>query len=79
MITPDKHTEIRYSVVYVAGVVMREVLASGIIRYDDLMAATQSRVGQRAKEVFPKALAFLYLLGRVEYTPSMDAVQIRKP
>ncbi|MEY3444584.1 MAG: hypothetical protein RLZZ519_2865 [Bacteroidota bacterium] len=75
MITPDKHTDIRYSVMYVAGVVMLEVKANGIIHYDDLMNAILAKVGERAKEVFPKALSFLYLLGRIAYLAPLDAIQ----
>jgi hypothetical protein len=75
MISPDKHTEVRYSVMYVAGAVLKEVNANGIIGYDDLMNAILTKVGQRAKEVFPRALSFLYLIGRIVYLAPLDAIQ----
>lgn len=73
MIAPDKHTDIKTSVPYIAGLVLKEVSANGIIKYDDLKKSVAKRVGQSLGDTFEYAVSFLYLLNRIVYNQSLDS------
>ncbi len=72
MITPNKHTDIRTSVPYIAGLTLKEVSESGIIKYDDLKHSVTNKVGQHLGESFEYALSFLFLLNKIVYNQSSD-------
>jgi len=74
MIVPDKHTNIRYSVIYISGVMMNEIKINGIIKYSDLQDVILMKIGKQAKEVFEFAISFLYLIGKVEYNEKLDSI-----
>ncbi len=74
MIAPNKHTDIRTSVPYIAGLLLKEVSANGIIKYDDLRNSVTSKVGHALGDVFEYALSFLFLLNRIEYNQSSDSI-----
>ena len=46
MITPNKHTQIKMSIPYLAGIALKEITHSGIIKYDDLRSSVTNKVGQ---------------------------------
>lgn len=73
MITPDKHTEIRTSIPYVAGLILKEIASNGIMKYDDLKGDIVEKVGQNLGDTFEYALSFLYLLDRIAYNQSLDS------
>ncbi len=79
MIVPDRHTEIRYTVLYVAAVMLKAIQANGIIRYEELLDIVCEEVGKPAKPIFPQALCFLFLVGRIEYRPQADTIQLLNP
>lgn len=74
MLTPDKHTNIKYSLVYVSGIVLKTVQANGIIRYDELLSTTIKQTGNQAKDVFQFALSFLYLNNKIVYNQKLDSI-----
>lgn len=76
MIAPDKHTDIKTSVPYIAGLVLKEVSANGIIKYDDLKKSVAKRVGQSLGDTFEYAVSFLYLLNRIVYNQSLDSFTV---
>lgn len=73
MIAPDKHTEIRTSVPYVAGLALLEITKSGIIKYDELKSNVFLKVGSNIGDIFEYALSFLFLLNRIKYNQSSDS------
>ena len=73
MIAPDKHTEIRTSIPYVAGLILKEIASNGIVKYDDLKSCIVEKVGQNLGDTFEYALSFLYLLNRIAYNQSLDS------
>ncbi len=73
MITPNKHTEIRMSVPYVAGLTLKEVSKSGIIKYDDLKRFVTNKIGQNLGDSFEYAVSFLFLLNKIVYNQSSDS------
>ncbi|TFH94684.1 ABC-three component system middle component 8 [Porphyromonas levii] len=74
MIGPNKHTDIRTSVPYIAGLLLKEVSADGIIKYDDLKRYVAMKVGHALGDNFEYALSFLFLLNRIEYNQSLDSI-----
>lgn len=76
MLIPDKHTNIKYSVVYISGIMMNEVKANGIIRYIDLHNFIITKIGIQAKEVFELSISFLFLIGKIQYNEKLDSILI---
>lgn len=75
MLKPDKHTDIKYSVVYLLAVMMKEIQVNGIIKYDDLKNSLISKIGNRVNENFSLALSLLYLLGEISYLADTDSIK----
>lgn len=73
MITPNKHTDIKMSVPYIAGLALKEVTKSGIIKYDDLKRSVTTNVGQNLGDSFEYAVSFLFLLNKIVYNQSSDS------
>ncbi|RKS98225.1 MULTISPECIES: ABC-three component system middle component 8 [Chryseobacterium] len=78
MLKPDKHTDIKYSVVYLSAVMMKEIQQSGIIKYDELKNILIQKIGNKVNENFEKALSFLYLLDKVVYLNELDSIKQSK-
>lgn len=76
MIKPNKYTNIDLSVVNIGGVILKSLSSCPVQKYDELEDAVVSAYGSSAKVVFLNALSFLYLLGKINYQPSADAVQL---
>ena len=73
MIAPDKHTEIKTSLLYIAGLILRELSKGGIMNYDDLKKSVSKNAGSNMGDSFEYAVSFLYLIGRIMYNPSLDS------
>ncbi len=78
MLKPDKHTEIKYSIVYLSALMMKEVQRSGIIQYNELKKYIEQKVGNKANENFEQAASFLYLLDKVKYLQELDSFKYNK-
>ena len=75
MLKPDKHTEIKYSVVYLSAVMMKEIQQNGVIKYDELKNTLKQKIGNKVTENFEQSLSFLYLLGKVNYLQELDSIK----
>lgn len=73
MITPNKHTQIKMSIPYLAGIALKEITQSGIIKYDDLRSSVTNKVGQSLGDSFEYAISFLFLLNKIMYNQSSDS------
>jgi hypothetical protein len=73
MITPNKHTKIKFSVLYVAGIMLKAIKQNGIITYNELKNFTTQNLGKEAGEIFPQSLSFLYLMNKIDYKKEMDS------
>jgi len=76
MIEPDKHTNIKYSIIYISGIVLKTVQENGIIKYDELLNTIIKQTGNQAKDVFQYALSFLFLNNKIEYNQELDSITI---
>lgn len=75
MLKPDKHTEIKYSVVYLSALMMKEIQQNGVIKYDELKNTLIQKIGNKVNENFEQALSFLYLLDKVNYLQELDSIK----
>jgi len=75
MLKPDKHTEIKYSVVYLSALMMKEIQQNGVIKYDELKNTLAQKIGNKVNENFEQALSFLYLLDKVNYLQELDSIK----
>ena len=58
---------------YIAGLTLKEITNSGIIKYDDLKRSITTKVGQNLGESFEYAVSFLFLLNKIVYNQSLDS------
>lgn len=76
MIAPNKHTNIKYSVIYISGLILKIVQESGIIKYEELHSSIVRNTGLQAKEMFSYSLSFLYLLNKIYYNDKLDSIAL---
>lgn len=75
MLKPDKHTDIKYSIVFLSTVMMKEILENGIIKYDDLKNSLSDKIGKGITENYEYTLSYLFLLGKIEYVDKLDSLK----
>jgi len=76
MLRPDKHTDIKYSIVFLSTVMMKEILDNGIIKYDDLKNSLSDKIGKGITENYEYSLSYLFMLGKIEYVEPLDSIKI---
>ncbi len=76
MLAPTKHTNIKYSVIYIAGKILAFLKKENIIKYDDLRDLIVKEIGIKAKNNIDFSLTFLFALGKVEYIKDIDVISI---
>jgi hypothetical protein len=76
MLRPDKHTDIKYSIVFLSAVMMREILDNGIIKYDDLKNSLTDKIGKKIAENYEYSLSYLFILGKIEYVDKLDSIKV---
>lgn len=75
MIRPDKHTDIKYSIVFLSAVMMKVILDNGIIKYDDLKSSLADKIGKGITENYEYSLSYLFILGKIEYVHRLDSIK----
>lgn len=73
MIRPDRHTNPDVSVINISAFILKQLNSFYDISYDDLMKKVLETVGESARENYPYALNFLYLLGKIVYLEETDS------
>lgn len=76
MITPTKHTSIKYSVIYVSGVILKLLQDNNIMKFDELKQLLIKNLGVKAKPRLSISLTFLYSIGKIEYLKKLDAITV---
>jgi len=74
MITPTKHTDIKYSVLYLSNKIIRYLKRENIIKINDLIEMLVADLGHKVKNNINEALIFLYALNKIEYIKELDAI-----
>ncbi len=79
MITAHKYLNLELSVINVSALIIRELKKNKLLQYDELLKSIISILGIKAKEVFPYALNFLFLLDKIVYHKNtLDAIQLNE-
>lgn len=73
MIRPDRHTHLDHSVVNISAFILQELNAYYRVSYDVLLDRVTDTLGTQARENYPYALNFLYLLGKLKYDQKTDS------
>jgi hypothetical protein len=73
MIKPDRHMNPDFSVLNISAFVLKQLNPFYEISYDDLLKKVIENIGEGAKENYPYALNFLYLLGKIIYSEQTDS------
>jgi hypothetical protein len=73
MIRPDRHTNLDYSVINISSFIIEELRVFSDISYDALLQKVSDALGNQAKENYPYALNFLFLLGKLTYDQNSDS------
>lgn len=73
MIIPDKHLNLDYSVISISAYILTQLKMGQEITYDFLLSKTIKHLGIDAKENYPYALSFLYLMDKIEYVNAQDS------
>lgn len=73
MIKPDRHTNPETSVINIGAYILNQLNSYYDISYDDLMKQVIENIGEGARENYPYALNFLYLLGKLQYLQKSDS------
>lgn len=73
MIRPDRHTNLDYSVVNISSFILKELNTYYHVSYDALMHKVTDALGSQARENYPYALNFLFLLGKLHYDQFTDS------
>ena len=76
MLKPSKHADPSLSVLNIAGLTIEILQHNKILTHDDLLASLTHRTSESVKEVYHYALSFLYIVGKLEYIPEIDALRI---
>jgi len=76
MLRPDKHTNPKLSIVFVASVIISELNRYEMLTYDELLSSIINKVNQKAKELYLPAMSFLFLLNKIEYLDDLDSLRI---
>jgi hypothetical protein len=76
VLTPTKHTNIKYSVIYIAGKVLGFLKKETLIKYEDLKEMLISEIGINVKNNIDYSLTFLFSIGKIEYLKNIDAITL---
>jgi len=76
VLTPHKHTDIKYSIPYISGLIIRELNRSGIVKYDDLKNVIINQIGKEVGDFFEYSLSFLFLINKINYNQKSDTIAI---
>ena len=76
MLTPNKHTDIKYSILYISGIIMKELQRSGIIKFDELKNVVIEKIGKEIGDSLELSLSFLFLINKINYCPQSDCITL---
>ena len=67
MIRAHKYLNLDLSVINVSALIIKGLKQNEVVQHDELLNFVVNALGANAKEIYPYAINFLYLLGKIEY------------
>ena len=74
MITPEKHMNLKVSLIRVTSILIQLLSKNKIIRYDDGMRYLEAILGKKARYMYVASLNVLFLLNKIEYDENKDSI-----
>lgn len=78
MITAHKYLNLDLSVVNVSALIIDKLKKNSLLQYDELLRIAVSAHGEIARETFPYALNFLFLVDKINYLSEIDGFQLNE-
>lgn len=78
MITAHKYLNLDLSVINISALVIEKLWENDVISYDELVSVVVNTLGEKAKEMLPYALNFLFLVDKIVYLPQNDAFELNE-
>ena len=75
MIRGHKYLNLDVSVINVSALIIKKLKEDDFLQYEELLSFVVSVLGKNSKEVFIYAINFLFLVGKIQYFPDIDAFQ----
>lgn len=76
MLTPNKHTSLRFSIFNVGAKIISILEDKKIAKYDEILDLLIRDIGEDVKIVFSATLSFLFILGKISYHEQIDALEL---
>jgi len=76
MITPSKHTDVRFSVLFIANKIIKYLKRENIIKFNDLVEMLIAEFGRKVKNNINESLLFLYAFNKIDYIKELDAISL---
>lgn len=78
MLAPDKYTDFKVNIINIASSILSILIQNKACTYNEVLTTIKHKHGENSKYEFQNALNFLYLLGKIEYFPKTDALELIK-
>lgn len=75
MIKPNKHTDIRYSVLNIGAEIISVLQNEGVMKYDDLQRYITEKYSKAALVNFVPAINVLYCFNKIKYHLEIDSIE----
>lgn len=76
MIKPDKYLDFNVCVINLSATIINILLKNGISYYVEVLNQVKVIHGTNSKYEFQNALNFLYLIGKLNYYPQNDTLEL---
>lgn len=76
MIKPTKYTSLDLSVLGLSAEILKILIPEKTLKYSQVIGKIAQKKGEESKQNFLLALSFLYMLGKIEYYPEEDVIQL---
>ena len=76
MIKPYKYLDFNNSVIVIGAMILKILKTNNKIKYEKVLKQIINSNGENGKFVFPQALSFLFLLGKIEYLKETDELEL---
>ncbi len=78
MITAHKYLNLDLSVINISALVIASIQKDNTVSYDELIQTVVNTLGEKAMEMLPYALNFLFLVDKIVYLPKLDTFKLNE-
>ena len=76
VLKPHKFLNLDNSVINISCLIIKNLMANGIMTYNDLYDSIYKLNGENMKSVFMPSINFLFLLGKIRYHKESDTLEL---